>query len=225
MKFASRSLLLVSLAATFAYAQTLPHFDHIIIVVQENRTPDNLFGSNPQAGGCTANFPFEPGVDIADGGRGYGYTNEICTTPRPLQDSLDPGHGHGDFENQYDTGNMDKVCWNGTVINPACYAYVYQTDVQPYFDIATNYGFANYMFQTNEGPSFEAHQFLFTGTSAGVAPNDNYSLDFVAENAVPNDDSGCSEGQVNLPKWVDPTGTNEFHDPRPTKASATPMAA
>jgi phospholipase C len=128
--------------------------------------------SNPQAGGCTANFPFEPGVDIADGGRGYGYTNEICTTPRPLADSLGPGHGHGDFENQYDTGNMDKVCWNGTVINPACYAYVYQTDVQPYFDIATNYGFANYMFQTNEGPSFEAHQFLFTGTSAGVAPNE-----------------------------------------------------
>jgi hypothetical protein len=50
----------------------------------------------------------------------------------------------------------------------------------------------------------------------------NYSLDFVAENAVPNDDSGCSEGQVNLPKWVDPTGTNEFHDPRPTKAQCYP---
>jgi phospholipase C len=57
MKFASRSLLLVSLAATFAYAQTLPHFDHIIIVVHENRTPDNLFGSNPQAGGMHGQLP------------------------------------------------------------------------------------------------------------------------------------------------------------------------
>jgi phospholipase C len=38
-------------------------------------------------------------------------------------------------------------------------------EVQPYFDIATSYGFANRMFQTNQGPSFPAHQFLFAGTS------------------------------------------------------------
>jgi hypothetical protein len=38
MKFAAKSLLfLMSLALTFAYAQTLPYFQHIIIVVQENR--------------------------------------------------------------------------------------------------------------------------------------------------------------------------------------------
>jgi hypothetical protein len=40
MKFAAKSLLsLITEAATFASAQTLPHFQHIIIVVQENRTP------------------------------------------------------------------------------------------------------------------------------------------------------------------------------------------
>jgi len=41
------------------------------------------------------------------------------------------------------------------------------------------------MFQSNEGPSFPAHQFLFTGTSAPVAPgylqNPLYAFDFVAE--------------------------------------------
>jgi phospholipase C len=40
--------------------------------------------------------------------------------------------------------------------------------VFPYFDIATKYGFANYFFQTNQGPSMPAHQFLFTGTPAPV---------------------------------------------------------
>jgi phospholipase C len=45
--------------------------------------------------------------------------------------------------------------------------------VEPYFQIATNYGYANWMFQTNQGPSFPAHQFLFTGTSAPTFPNNS----------------------------------------------------
>jgi phospholipase C len=50
--------------------------------------------------------------------------------------------------------------------------------VQPYFEIARNYGFANRMFQTNQGPSFPAHQFLFGGTSQ---PSADSPL-FAAEN-------------------------------------------
>lgn len=54
------------------------------------------------------------------------------------------------------------------------YLWIKYTDnsshgVQPYFDIANTYGFANYFFQTNEGPRFPAHQFLFGGTSAPTA--------------------------------------------------------
>jgi phospholipase C len=54
MKSTRILLLLVSLAATLAAAQA-PTFQHIIVVVQENRTPDNLFGGNPT---------FENHVDI-----------------------------------------------------------------------------------------------------------------------------------------------------------------
>ena len=43
------------LALALAPASAQLQFDHIVLVVQENRTPDNLFGSNPN---------FEPGVDI-----------------------------------------------------------------------------------------------------------------------------------------------------------------
>jgi phospholipase C len=45
MTFAARTLLIVSLAATFTYTQNnnLPHVQHVIVVIQENRTPDNLF--------------------------------------------------------------------------------------------------------------------------------------------------------------------------------------
>jgi phospholipase C len=109
---------------------------------------------------------------------------------------------------QYDNGNMDGFC---QIKNSAgqClqYSYVQRSDVQPYFDIATNYGFANYFFQTNEGPSFPAHQFLFTGTSAPVAPlNPNY-LNFVAENGANRlSPSGCDDNSTKA-AMVDPTGT------------------
>jgi phospholipase C len=79
------------------------------------------------------------------------------------------------------------------------------TDVAPYLSIATNYGFANYMFQSNEGPSFEAHQFLFTGTAAPVAPNtlNDYYKYFVQDN--PPAASGCPI--QTLLYWIDPTQT------------------
>lgn len=49
--------------------QPPPHFDHIVIIVQENRTPDNIFGSSAiEHLGCGFEDPFEPGVDIENGG-------------------------------------------------------------------------------------------------------------------------------------------------------------
>jgi phospholipase C len=42
MKFIRCVLLLFILASTLAFAQ-ITQFQHVIIVIQENRTPDNLF--------------------------------------------------------------------------------------------------------------------------------------------------------------------------------------
>jgi phospholipase C len=69
MKLFHRALVVLfsTLLSTFTAAQIQPGmFSNIIIIVQENRTPDNLFGS--YAGttcGGTANFP---GADIVNGG-------------------------------------------------------------------------------------------------------------------------------------------------------------
>lgn len=80
--------LLASLGATLGFTQTLPHFDHIIIVFQENRTPDDLFGSGPQPAPCNSEQPFEQGVDIEDGG--YTYNHVLtCLTALHLNDPKD----------------------------------------------------------------------------------------------------------------------------------------
>jgi phospholipase C len=225
MSFATRILLLfvsVSLGATYAAAQTLPHFSHIIIVVQENRTPDDLFG---------ANLNFESGVDLAGGGYGifvrggqtiYQFIQDSprdlsgCAMNNGMTNCVDPSHSHASWVTDYDDGNMDGFC-HQTAQTGQCpqYSYVPQTDVQPYFDIATNYGFANYFFQTNEGPSFEAHQFLFSGTSAPVSPGQTFSQYFVAENPFSdrNGNSGCPYSGTRIPDWAH-TDATDFTDPR-----------
>jgi uncharacterized repeat protein (TIGR03803 family) len=119
-------------------------FDHIVIIFQENRTPDNLFASAANiTSSCGGQDDFEPGVDIQNWGANKNDTQnngKTCFTPHPLgPDPVNPGHFHGNFTDTWDSGHMDNACPKST--NFDCYAYVQHSDVQPYFDIATNYGF------------------------------------------------------------------------------------
>jgi len=174
-------------------------FQHVIIVIQENRTPDNLFGSD-----AFAAHPQLPGADLARGGECESIPPQPPYTV-PLEsinlgNVCDPHHGHEfSWVKSYDGGAMDGAC---IISSKGCsmpfpeYTYVQSSDVVPYFQIASQYGYANYMFQTNQGPSFPAHQFLFSGTSAPDQigdPNDDcankgpcYHEWFAAENAGQN---------------------------------------
>jgi hypothetical protein len=89
-----RVLLLFALLTTQAFAVK---FKHIILVVQENRTPDKLFGSNPA---------FEQGVDI--GTRGKTSTGVTVTlAPVNLASCYDVSHSHRSFRVSYDGGLMN----------------------------------------------------------------------------------------------------------------------
>src|ERR1700722_19786029 len=203
-------VLFASTGAIVGKAQTYknpPAFKHIVIIVQENRTPDDLF-QPPSAVGCGIQNPFEPGVDIQNGGPNLasqqnGGAYNTCMTPVNNLSDGGTSHKHAQWVLQYDDGAMDGACL-ATWPNCKEYDSVSQNVVQPYYAIATNYGWANYMFSTHEGPSFPAHQFLFGGTSAPVYPGDpnNYYQDFVAENGP---DSGCPD-TGSLAAWINPGG-------------------
>jgi phospholipase C len=178
------------------------HFKHIVIV-QENRTPDNLFGSNPR---------FEPGVNIAS----FGQTSTGATIPlrpAPLADCWDVLHSHKSFEQAYNGGRMNGFNLEGTTMPSTCilpggppqYKYVDNSTgtVQPYFDIAKGYGWANRMFQTNEGPSFPAHQFILGGTSAPT-PDSAY---FAAE--LPSGGGGCLASANSFVTLISPLGKED----------------
>jgi phospholipase C len=136
--------------------------NHIVVIVQENRTPDNLFHGLRH---------YLPSADIADTGLdSFGRT--ITLTPAPLAARFDVGHTHKAFVAMYDHGRMDgaNLISRQPAAGTTCpahpqYTFVNLSDVWPYTFLAINYGFANRMIQSNQGPSFPAHQFLLSGTS------------------------------------------------------------
>ena len=82
--------------------------------------------------------------------------------------------------------------------------------LDPYLALATQYGWANYMFQTNQGPSMPAHQFLLSGTSAQTAPPNTL---FAAENPGKNvyeNDTGCTALAGETVNIIDPSGSEDY---------------
>jgi phospholipase C len=171
----------------------------VVVIFQENRTPDNLFHGLPNA-------------DIANSGVNS-LRQPIPLTPIPLANDYDMNHSHDAFVKMYDGGKMDGAdlisvfcASNATNCPPpnAPFVYVNPSDVAPYFQLAQRYTFADRMFQTNQGPSFPAHQFIISGTSAPTATSNL----FAAENpSRPNNiAAGCIAPVGETVALIDPTG-------------------
>ncbi len=145
---------------TIRHDQSSP-IQHVIIVVQENRTVDNLFqglpGANTQSWGLNSQ------------------NQEVALQPISLSAGYDISHSHSAFTNEYNNGGMngfDRV-FSGCKAGATCparavaaYGYVPQSETQPYFALAEQFAFGDEMFETNEGPSFPAHQYIVSGTSS-----------------------------------------------------------
>jgi phospholipase C len=89
------------------------------------------------------------------------------------------------------------------------FKYVDPADVQPYFALAEQYTFGDRMFQTNEGPSFPAHQFIISGTSAPST----FSTLFDAENADDSGKTGCIAALTTTVAMIDADGSESAQPP------------
>lgn len=185
--------------------------NHVVIIFQENRTPDNLF-HDPVL--------ISRGADIASSGLNS-QNQTITLTPVSLVTDYDLDHSHHSFLAEWNNGLMngaDLVKVTCGQAHPNCvlppnpqYQYVQASDVQPYFTLAETYTFGDRMFQTNQGPSFPAHQYIISGTSA-ISEKSNFD---VSEN--PANTGGLGTGCIAPPgsfvKIIDTTNpdpdTNE----------------
>ncbi len=141
---------------------------HVVILIQENRTVDNLFNGYPGADTVTQGMgqdPNNPGKQIV-----------IKLKQMPLQMKLAPHNGYPQFEASYDGGKMDGFN-TIRVENNQDLSYVYQyanrSDVQPYWNLAQQYVLADRTFSTQGSGSFTAHQDLI---AAGTKINSTQAL-------------------------------------------------
>src|SRR5215471_10121683 len=190
MKRIARGLSLLLVLACFGAvpAQARDHrfptpFKHVVVIFQENRTPDNLF-----QGLCHPPFGHRHSCSTTPRARQHnisttGWLDKNSPTgvtdpePVPLGNTYDLSHAHAAFLSMYAGGRMDgagDIPCSGTCPTTPQFKFVDNSTgiLDPYLELATQYGWANYMFQTNQGPSFPAHQFIFGGTSAPSADDD-----------------------------------------------------
>ncbi len=134
---------------------------HIVVIMQENRSFDNLFNGFP-------------GADTAQSGMNG--DQSIPLKPVSLADSRDLEHSHLRWAEDWDNGNMDGFAQSGASPATLPYSYVPEKDVEEYWTLARQYVLGDRMFQSNTGPSFVAHQYMIAGQSANVAENPTGSV-------------------------------------------------
>jgi phospholipase C len=204
-------------------------FQHIVIIVQENRTPDNMFqdpiliaeqadiSASAQAStGAVTLQPMALGID-------YDISHENKAWATMCHYNATTGTCAMDQADLISPVTCSKGATNCPPTSPPPeFYYVQQSDVQPYWDMAEQYTFGDRMFQTNEGPSFPAHQFLISGTSApcypesSTCPASSTSL-FVGENplgvATSSADTGCTSPAAEYVALIDASGNEASNTP------------
>ncbi|MGA8533395.1 MAG: alkaline phosphatase family protein [Candidatus Tumulicola sp.] len=133
------------------------YIKHIVIVVQENRSFDNLFATFPNADGATQGKTHDGKI--------------IQLKVKDLAGAQDINHDWKTFYPEYDNGKMDgfdlcKIAGPNIKCGTYAYQYVNPSQIQPYWTLAQQYGLADHMFQTQGSGSFTAHQDLIAGTTA-----------------------------------------------------------
>src|ERR1043165_9933634 len=138
--------------------------EHFIVLMQENHTFDNYFGTYPGADGIPAGvcMPVDP----------FDKTNKDCVQPyhigdRPIDD-LD--HSLGTFEAQYNDGKLDGFVYalNQRNQNGALTMGYYDgSDLPYYWNLADEYVLFDRFFSSDHGGSFANHMFWATAQGGG----------------------------------------------------------
>jgi phospholipase C len=140
-------------------SSTPPFIKHVVIMIQENRSFDNLFAHYPGADGAW-----------------YGKTKDGSTVRLHMHGLLswrDIDHTWQGFQIEYDGGKMDGFSKIGLGAEgrqgPAgiyAYQFVDPHEIAPYWTLAHQYVLADRMFETQSSGSFIGHQDLIAGGTA-----------------------------------------------------------
>ena len=136
---------------------TLWPIKHVVFLIKENRTFDNLFGTFPGANGVS--FGFDHGVR------------------RPLTPGTDGSIGSEDIPHCYicsrtawDHGKMDGFN-QSAVSDQWAYTQLQRSQLPNYWHWATQFVLADRFFSSAQGPSFPNHLYAIAAQSGGAHDN------------------------------------------------------
>jgi phospholipase C len=192
---------------------------HVVIMIQENRSFDNFFATFPGARGATRGKE-----KVMKNGK---YVDKwIPLKPQPLtyNGQSDLEHCREAYLAAYDGGKMDgfnletvNPCGSGAHAGTRPYHYVTPSQIQPYWDVANQWVLADGMFQTQGSGSFTAHQDLIRGGSCIQACSPG-SLGATTRTIVDNPTYwpwGCDAGSSVVTHTVDIYGVEREDGPFP----------
>ncbi|HTU80789.1 MAG TPA: alkaline phosphatase family protein [Candidatus Acidoferrales bacterium] len=147
---------------------------HVIVVIQENRTFDNLFASSVLAGGRGY-----PGADTTQTATIDGKSVPLRSTP--FEFPADPSHTHAALVAEWNGGKMDGFASDPVTADPGYpkpppgfpLGYVPADETTIYHLLAARYALADRNFAPRLVPTFPGHIFLVAAQSqAAEDPTD-----------------------------------------------------
>ncbi len=144
--------------------------EHVIVVLQENRTFDNMFHGYPGAN-------YANDGPTSTGGR-------VKMQQVPLMTVWDPSHNYDDWLTEYNGGamngfNLEGRDYGGGAPKNFAYSYAKRSDVQPYWDLAKEGVLGDDTFADHRSQSFAGHLYPIAGASGPIdsADPDYYAAD------------------------------------------------
>jgi phospholipase C len=206
-------------------ATTIP-IQHVIVIMQENRSFENLFHGFP-------------GAHTVNSGNGHG--TQYTLQSIPLKWKYEMNHAHYQFLEDYDQGKGDgfdeyivkvnktgKLCsdpvnrynepkcwiWNKSAqFKQMAFSYVQQSDIQPYWTMAQEYALGDNTFSSNNGPTYPSHQYMVAGQS-GHATEVPTGQPWGCDGKNPDTVNLLAYGPAKPPVYSAPTG-HEIAGPFP----------
>jgi phospholipase C len=192
----------------------LQKIQHVIIIMQENRSFDHYFGTFPGVEGIPMDANGVPTVCVNDPKTG------TCVKPYHLTTDKNIGgpHGQANATTCIDGGKMDGFiknaeggkkgcadpnapnCVNGTLVDVM--GYHTDAEIPNYWAYAKNFVIHDHMFQPNASWSFPQHLFMVSGWSA-LCKTPGDPMTCVTNINAPG--TGLAAGPMNDYPWTDIT--------------------
>ncbi|MGB8520249.1 MAG: alkaline phosphatase family protein [Candidatus Tumulicola sp.] len=184
---------------------TVKCIKHVVVIVQENRSLDNIFGDpNGHLMGLrrhTSGIANCPSILEKP---------HIVLQPIKLEYPHDINHSWGSSLKSFDGGTMDGFCYDAFYYDPPTLPYAYVPDTPdeagPYWEMAQQYVVADEMFPTEFGASFTGHLTLIAGND-DLVPGNNALVDLPS-----NEPWGCDAPPSTVSPYIHYNGVNRLYE-------------